>query len=403
MHEWIKGFYNYWYQWVRSTCTGIFFSKITVQNRANLPKEGPALYLALHRNGAVDGFVYYAMGRPMTTLISRQLRSNAFIRLFFSGIVVARKKDVREHEDYKKLNQRAMKKCIELLQDGGELLMFPEGTSTLGPSHLPFQGGAAHIASKVLAFNDKLPIIPVGIRYECAWAFRSRAEIYVGKPIATEGADKRELKIRFEKALEEAGVNVASPVYQEQLQKLAYISTLGTNRSYTETLKRFETSIPPHLEEQPDEPHLLYHQGVPLFPIAARWPYLLTLVLFGPLVAAAMLFNAIPLFGTWAAASKLADDRNVIAFWKIIVGAPIFVFWSGAVTVFGFISGRLGLLAAYWIFTLLGHSLYYRTRKLMVTVYNGYFHAAFRPKMIAYREAVLSALEQTKNNPGNLS
>jgi hypothetical protein len=107
------------------------------------------------------------------------------------------------------------------------------------------------------------------------------------------------------------------------------------------------------------------------------------------------LLNAVPLLGAWAAAAKLADDRNVIAFWKILVGVPLFAVWASAAVISSIASGHAGFALAYVAITAFGLSLYYRTKKVAVAVYNGVFRASERPKALAYRDAVLAALKQT--------
>ena len=42
----------------------------------------------------------------------------------------------------------------ELLAAGGEVMIFPEGTSSLGPHHLPFKSGAASIAAPKAAWRN---------------------------------------------------------------------------------------------------------------------------------------------------------------------------------------------------------------------------------------------------------
>src|SRR3954467_11455936 len=103
-------------------------------------------------------------------MISTQLRKNFIARIFFNGIAVARSGD----EGDRVANRAALSECIALLQRGGELFVFPEGTSSLGPRPLPLRAGAAQL---VLDWVDSgnapasLRVIPVGVHYECAWAF----------------------------------------------------------------------------------------------------------------------------------------------------------------------------------------------------------------------------------------
>jgi 1-acyl-sn-glycerol-3-phosphate acyltransferase len=113
----------------------VYFERLTLIHPERLPRTGPVLYLGLHRNGAVDGFVSdQALHHPVF-MISTQLRKNWFTRLFFEGIAVTRTKD----EGDRTLNDAALHQCLGHLRAAGELFVFPEGTSSLGPRHLPFK------------------------------------------------------------------------------------------------------------------------------------------------------------------------------------------------------------------------------------------------------------------------
>jgi 1-acyl-sn-glycerol-3-phosphate acyltransferase len=374
---------------------------VTVLNPENLPKKGPVIYLALHRNGAADGFVYHSVLPRISYMIARQLRDNPFLRIFFGGIEVVRQKDIRPGEHIQALNKRAMQECVDTLHANGELLIFPEGTSTLGPSHLPFKSGGVRIAAAFVASGKACPIVPIGVRYEQAWAFRSRAEVLIGKPIMTQTTEVRELKHLCNPALKEIGVNVTSERYQKKIQKLACIATLGTSHSYYRVLKRFESSIPEALDKELSELELLFtkrrlmfHQGVPLFPMGARWPYALALMVCAPVVGIAVLLNFLPLAGAWFAANKFADDQNVVALWKILVGVPLAAIWALVLTLLSLIDGSPWLLLAYAGITSLGLSLFYRTRKLLITVHNGLLQPSLRPRLLAFRDAILAALDR---------
>src|ERR1043166_2252414 len=124
----------------------VYFQRVTVLHRERLPKSGPVLFLALHRNGAMDGFVYHqTLGQP-TFMISTQLQRSWFGRLFFPGIAVTRTKDEGDRAG----NAEALQRCVNLLRASGSLCVFPEGTSSLGTRHLPFKTGAAWLILEYL-------------------------------------------------------------------------------------------------------------------------------------------------------------------------------------------------------------------------------------------------------------
>jgi 1-acyl-sn-glycerol-3-phosphate acyltransferase len=395
-----------WYRWFFRLITRVYFARLTLLYPERRPHIGqPVLYLGLHRNGAVDGFIYHRLLNEPTFLISTQLTRSWFARLFFHGITVQRRKDEGSRQE----NEAAMVCCVDHLCAGGTLFVFPEGTSSLGPRHLPLKSGAAWL---ILNYLDQggppLQVIPVGIHYECPWAFRSKAEVVLGRPIATEFAPGgtqlgrlKELKRRIEGGLQEVGINVESAAQLDQIQRLAYAATLATPRSYFKTLKSLEPGIPMAISE--DETRLeslragnrlLFHQGVPLVPMSPIWIYGLVLLACAPLEAGALLLNLPPFLAAWYAGRKFPDDRNVISLWKILVGIPAFALWAAAVCLVLLLQGKLLWLGLYVVVTWLGLQLYYRVKKLAVAVHNGIRCPRLKPRLLAFRQAVLDALPE---------
>jgi len=391
-----------WYCCWHWLCARTYFERITVLHREGLPADGPVLYVVLHRNGAVDGFVYRRVLPRAVFLISTQLLRSFFARLFFCGIAVARDKDAEDGNQ----NGAALRQCTQCLTDGGELIVFPEGTSSLGPRHLPFKSGAARIALDALGRGVPLRIVPLGIHYERAWAFRSKVEVVVGEQISTElSADLselsrlKEMKRGMTTALETIGANFPSAEAQEDAQRLAYAATLGTPRSYFAALKSLEAGVPEsllagwrELAPQLAARRVLLHQGVPLFPVGPWMLYALLLLGLGPIVLAGALVNFPPLLLGWLAARRFADGLNVIALWRILIGLPVFVVWFGGVSV------SLALFAGWW--WLLGYVLltfaapksFYRAKKLAVTVWNGLAHRNLAPQVQEFHHSVLQTL-----------
>ena len=153
-----------WYRLWHWLAARLYFSRITVSHPGNLPADGPCLFVALHRNGAVDGFVYRQVIPHGVFLISSQLRRGFLARCVFCGIAVTRKGDPGDRGD----NAAALAACVQHLAHQGQLIVFPEGTSSLGPRHLPFRSGAAAIALEALKQGIPLRIVPLGIHYERA-------------------------------------------------------------------------------------------------------------------------------------------------------------------------------------------------------------------------------------------
>lgn len=389
-----------WYRGFHALCNWLYFARIEVVHAERLPKAGPVLYLGLHRNGAVDGFVYHSVLPQATFLISKQLRANPLGHLFFDGIEVVRAKD----EGDRGANVEALQHCVSHLQQGGQLFVFPEGTSSLGPKHLPFKSGAVQLLNEYLTrTGGEIQVVPLGIHYECAWGFQSKVQVVVGEPIditmpasATPLGRIKELKRRMQAALETVGINVETEAQLDTIQRLAYVSTLGTGRSYFQTLKSLEKAILPEIHNAGQQleramlgHRLLRHQGVPLFPMASVWAYLVLLLLLAPIVGSAMVINFLPLGAAAFAGWKLPDDRNVISLWRILVGVPLFILWVVGVLVVALVTGKLLWFGLYVLVTVLGVKLYYRVKKLAVAVHNGLRHPGIRAQALSFRQTVL--------------
>jgi hypothetical protein len=333
----------------------------------------------------------------MTFMVKAGLRRGLMGRLFFDGVEVTRSSDGAQPGD----NLEALETCVQHLRDGKRLGIFPEGTSQLGPRHLPFKSGAARIALRYLEAGRPLTVVVLGLHYECPWAFRSRVEVVIGPPFTLDpGSRLGEIKELFTRALEEVGMNVPDGEWQDLAQKFAYIATLGTGRRYFDALKSFERRLPGeavaawrNLEEKARGRRLLRHQGVPLFPLRMPWAYVaLTALLALPVLAGALL-NLPPLAVARWAGQRFPDDTNVIALWRILTGVPVLLLWAAAWLLTAAALGSSGLIVACLVSTGIAVLGWYRLKKLAVVAWNGSFHPDLREDALAVRHAVLAALE----------
>ncbi len=391
-----------WYLFVVRLCRWLYYSRVSVLGAERLPGQGPVLFVALHRNGAVDGFVYASVLPSATFMISTQLTRSLLGRLFFTGVEVVREKDSGDRSR----NRRAMQECLELLARDGRLVIMPEGTSSLGPRHLPFHPGAARIASAALAAGVPLAVVPLGVHYERAWAFRSRVEIAVGHVLDTTlspGLNEEQrvasLHARITEGLESVGVQFESELEQEQCEQLAYVATLATDRSYFDSLKQLETGIPPaireaaaRVEDRTGKKPLLRHQGVPLCPMGPVALYAALLVALTPVVTLAALLNLPPLAAAWWAGRRFPDDRNVIALWRLLVGLPVLLGWVVVVIGISIAGTDWGVAAVYATATVAGILAWYRYKKLAVATLNGLRFPSLRETLLGFRITVIREL-----------
>ena len=377
------------------------FNRIGIVHAERLPRRGPVLYVGLHRNGVMDGAVYLRVAPRARFVISAQWHRSLAGRLLFPGISVAREKD--RGRGIQADNSKAFAQGVDHLKRGGELFILPEGTSALGPSHLPFKPGAARLACEAAASGVPLTVVPLGIHYERAWEWQSRVEVLVGEPfeIAAGARPAQEpMEARIAASLEAVGINVATEERLRFIEALAYAATLGTQRGYAKCLKRLEPGVPPELEAQAaalldaaSAQGAMLHQGVPLIPLGSVLPYLMLWLALAPLEAAFFASNAPAIFLAVWASRKFPDGRNVIALWRMLVGMPAGTLWVALVS-----SLLLAFAGPLWALLYLGVCVagivaYYRSRKISVALYNAVFARGLRAELLSFRTALAASLD----------
>jgi len=405
---------NYWYRLLSQLLVFLYYHRIRVLNPQLLPERGPVLFVALHRNGAVDGYVYKSQLPRINFLISVQLRRSLIGRIFFGGIEVARKKDMATNSAEAADGNTAIVACADYLRQGGELLILPEGTSDLGHRHLPFHKGAARTLGKLMEGSYQLPVvIPLGIHYEHAWAWQSDVEVVVGGPIDTSlpsGISPAErivlLHERITVALEALAVQADDAETFSRRERIAYAATLGSKRSYFAAQKALENGMQEaealtlKLEQQilhsTKGQRLWLHQGVPLVPMHHAWAYPLLFIFLLPFVVLACTLNVLPLLAARWAGQRFSDGRNTIALWRLLVGIPALVIWAGLLLGLALWSHALLPWFAYLAVSIAGIRSVRRVQKLAITLHNWVFANSLRGSLLAWRESLENCM-RTRN------
>ena len=385
-----------WHTGLHAVIRSLYYSRVTIHGRENLPQQGPLLLLLLHRNGGVDGFIYRALWPQICYTLKATLRKSLMGRLFFDGLEIARSSDGSEANE----NLAVIEQCVATLLQGACLGIFPEGTSKLGPAHLPFRSGAARIALQYRDQRDDLCIVPCGIHYERAWAFRSRVEIVIGAPITLDEENSLgSIRRKFTTALEEVGANFPDAATQQLAERFAYMATLGTDHSYAAVLQKLAHGIPEEMlsawnkwEDISKGRCLFLHQNVPLFPLRSVMIYALAAVVMSILVVPGMIVQAVPLGVAAIAGKVIPDDTNVIALWRILTGIPIAILWNILLLLILAWNGAWWWLVAAWIASAITLSLWYRCKKTLVVAINGLWHRDLRAAAQQLHSKVLQSV-----------
>lgn len=164
------------------TAAAIFFRRIEIAGTENIPAESPVIFAVNHPNALIDPlFLLCFATRRVSFLAKAPLFRMPLIGWFvraFDSIPVFRKQDVTRVD-----NRETFAQARALLQRGGAIAIFPEGTTHSDPRLRELKTGAARIA---LGAAIRVSIVPTGLYYTAKQTFRSSALVWFGKPIAVD-------------------------------------------------------------------------------------------------------------------------------------------------------------------------------------------------------------------------
>lgn len=141
------------YKVVRAIVAGFckVFWRVSIEGREHLPTSGAFILSPVHRSNIDTPLAACVTSRRMRFMGKQEMWKVAPIGKIFTALgafPVNRGTADRE----------ALRTCIDVLNNGEPLVLFPEGTRRSGPVVEELFDGAAYVASKA-----GVPIIPVGI------------------------------------------------------------------------------------------------------------------------------------------------------------------------------------------------------------------------------------------------
>ena len=169
----------------------MFGSKVNVTGLENLPDKGPVVFVGNHQ-GYADIFSYFTAFRKFQFGF---VAKEDLTKLPFYGEWIVRIRSVLIKRDDPRASLRAISDGIEYINQGFSLVIFPEGTRSLGPDPGRFHKGSLKLATK-----PGVPIIPVSINgsyrmFEEEGRLKGAdINILVHEPIETKNISRQEEK-----------------------------------------------------------------------------------------------------------------------------------------------------------------------------------------------------------------
>lgn len=170
--------------------------RFSVRGLDHLP-EGPCVVVSNHAS-YVDGIVLTA-ALPMrfTFLVQRKIRDWPYV-----GLIIHRMGSRFVDRENPRAAAAATLGLIGLVEAGGSLAIFPEGTFVAEPGLMPFHEGAFFIAAKT-----NVPVVPVIMRGTrrffrdgARWPSWSTIELEVFEPMSAEGRTRDQARALLQQA-----------------------------------------------------------------------------------------------------------------------------------------------------------------------------------------------------------
>ncbi|MCU0450973.1 MAG: lysophospholipid acyltransferase family protein [Bernardetiaceae bacterium] len=166
-----------------------FFGRIRLKGLEQVPRTGGLILAANHPSTFLDPLVVAAwLRRPVYFLANGGVFTSPVVKWLLRQlfmIPVYRKQDSPRAANQ---NQGTFSACYELLEQGGALVIFPEGTSEEERRLRPLKTGTARIALGAQergGFQLPVSIVCVGISYTNPRRFQSHLQVEFDAPIDT--------------------------------------------------------------------------------------------------------------------------------------------------------------------------------------------------------------------------
>jgi 1-acyl-sn-glycerol-3-phosphate acyltransferase len=176
----------------------LYFSSFKVKGKVNIPSDKPLLIVANHPSTFMDPIVMaIAANRKIHFIAKGEAFRSKFAKWIlpkFNMIPIYRK----EHDPHlTHKNDETFEKVYEILEDGGAVIIFPEGISITDRILKKLKSGTMRMALGAEARNDfklDVHILPMGLNFSNPHRFRSKVEIRIGQAIPVRDYEEIYLK-----------------------------------------------------------------------------------------------------------------------------------------------------------------------------------------------------------------
>lgn len=236
------------YSFLKTICKlalKVYYRKVHIKGKENLPTEGPFLIVANHPSSFLDPInIATQVNQKISFLAKGVMFKNKIIARILRGLNMVPIHRAQDNPAMLNQNKEVFKACFQKLKDSGVIMIFPEGTSEMERRLRKIKTGAARIAlgaEKEYNYSLNIKIVPVGLNYTNSSRFRSEVFVNFGKPI-----NVKDYYESYEQNEIEAAKNLTDQIEQEIKKLIVAID----KEEYDELIEQLESFY--HSELIPD-------------------------------------------------------------------------------------------------------------------------------------------------------
>jgi len=242
--------YGFLRKWIAFWQNHVFYKKIIVLNKENVPQNEHLIFAPNHQSSLMDALVVATNLKKQPAFLARSdVFKNPFIAnllYLFKMLPVYR---IRDGIDTIGKNKKTFEKTIDVIKNKNGLIILPEGNHSKFRRLQVLKKGICRIAfqsEESMNFNLNLKIIPIGLDYSSHQKIRSTLVIKFGKPIEVrkfkelylENPQKgmRALKEEISDRLKELMLHIETSHYYDLYNRirLIYGSKMAKNQGINE-------------------------------------------------------------------------------------------------------------------------------------------------------------------------
>jgi 1-acyl-sn-glycerol-3-phosphate acyltransferase len=182
------------FRWLTGIALHWFYADIQTSGLDRIPGRGPVILAASHHNALVDALIaVWVSPRRLILTAKATLMENAFLAWLLSlvGVVPLRRTSDERTRNATRTpdasrNAEAFKSLLDILENDGAILIFPEGRSHSEPILAPLKTGVSRLAIEARDARGirGLRIIPLGVNFEDKGNPGTAVMAEVGHPIS---------------------------------------------------------------------------------------------------------------------------------------------------------------------------------------------------------------------------